>query len=610
MSQPHDPFGTLADVSRERGRRTRSTRSPRSAKAGLGVSRLPVSIRLVLESLLRNCDGKRVTEHAVRRSRPLEGRRRRAPRRSRSSSPGSCSRTSRASRSSSTWPRCARPRPGMGRNPKMIEPLVPVDLVVDHSVQVDFSGSAEALGQEPRDRVHAEPRALPVPQVGHAGLRHLQGRAPGDRHRPPGQPRVPREGRPRRRRSGVCYPDTLVGTDSHTTMINGLGIVGWGVGGIEAEAGMLGQPVYFLTPDVVGVHLTGVAARGRDGDRPRADGHPAPAEGQGGRASSSSSTAPARRRCRSWTARRSATWRPEYGATMGFFPIDSECSSYLRATGRSAEHVAALRGLLPGPGALGHPEEGPDRLFAGHRARPRLGRPERRRPEAARRTGSSCRGSSRSSSSSFSRPVAENGFGRKAEDYAAAGADVPLNGGGAGEDRPRQRPDRRDHQLHEHLQPVGHAGRRAPGEEGGGARAHGRAAPSSRRSRPGSRVVTDYLTRRGSSPTSTRSASRRSATGARPASATPGPSRRRDRGRGRQERPRRRLRPLGQPQLRGARPPEHQGQFPHVAAAGRRLRPCRPGRHRPDPRAAGPGKRREGRLPERPLADPGGGQRA
>ena len=144
----------------------------------------------------------------------------------------------------------------MGKNPKIIEPLVPVDLVVDHSVQVDFAGSAEALrknlelefsrnreryeflkwGMQAFDTFKVVPPGIGI--VHQVNLEYLAKGVLSDAN-------------------GVYYPDTLVGTDSHTTMINGIGIVGWGVGGIESEAGMLGQPVYFLTPDVVGVHLTG-----------------------------------------------------------------------------------------------------------------------------------------------------------------------------------------------------------------------------------------------------------------------------------------------------------------------------------------------------------------
>ena len=128
----------------------------------------------------------------------------------------------------------------------------------------------------------------------------------------------------KRRRDAIYYPDTLVGTDSHTTMINGLGIVGWGVGGIEAEAGMLGQPVYFLTPEVVGVHLTGALAEGVTATDLALHSHANAAQGEGCRQIRRVLTAPARRRCRCVDRATIANMAPEYGATMGFFPIDDE----------------------------------------------------------------------------------------------------------------------------------------------------------------------------------------------------------------------------------------------------------------------------------------------
>ena len=154
----------------------------------------------------------------------------------------------------------------------------------------------------------------------------------------------------------VYYPDTLVGTDSHTTMINGLGIVGWGVGGIEAEAGMLGQPVYFLTPDVVGVYFTGALTRRRHRHRSRADRDRNAAKGQG-----------RGQICRVLRPRRGgpavvdratiANMAPEYGATMGFFPIDEECVDYLRQTGRAEEHCRLYENYFRAQGLFGIPEK-------------------------------------------------------------------------------------------------------------------------------------------------------------------------------------------------------------------------------------------------------------
>lgn len=138
-----------------------------------------------------------------------------------------------------------------GNNPKKIEPLVPVDLVVDHSVQIDYFRQDNALDLNMKLEFDRQPRTLPVHEVGHAGFRYVRCRSSRLRYRPSGQYGISGRGVHKRNDAelgDIYYPDTLVGTDSHTTMINGVGVVGWGVGGIEAEAGMLGQPVYFLTP--------------------------------------------------------------------------------------------------------------------------------------------------------------------------------------------------------------------------------------------------------------------------------------------------------------------------------------------------------------------------
>ncbi|MGY8717721.1 MAG: aconitate hydratase AcnA, partial [Verrucomicrobiia bacterium] len=243
-----------------------------------------------------------------------------------------------------------------GKDPKIIEPLVPVDLVVDHSVQVDFSGSAEALaknlelefkrnreryqfvkwGMQAFDTFKVVPPGIGI--VHQVNLEYLAKGVLKDEH-------------------GTYYPDTLVGTDSHTTMINGLGVVGWGVGGIEAEAGMLGQPVYFLTPDVVGVHLTGALSEGvtatdlaltitqilRD---KKVVGKFVEFYGPGAKKLPLVDRATI------------ANMAPEYGATMGFFPIDEETSIYLRGTGREEEHVSLYESYYKAQGLWGIPEKG------------------------------------------------------------------------------------------------------------------------------------------------------------------------------------------------------------------------------------------------------------
>jgi len=232
---------------------------PALEEAGIGkISRLPVSIRIVLESVLRNCDGKKVAEKDVV---SLANWNAREP--ANEEIPFVVARI--VLQDFTGVPLLvdlAAMRAAVARlkgDPKTIEPLVPVDLVVDHSVQVDFAGSPEALSlnldmefKRNRERYQFlkwgqqafETFRVVPPGIGIVHQVNLEYLAKGVLSTITG-------------RGEVFYPDTLVGTDSHTTMINGLGIVGWGVGGIEAEAGMLGQPVYFLTPEVVGVHMSG-----------------------------------------------------------------------------------------------------------------------------------------------------------------------------------------------------------------------------------------------------------------------------------------------------------------------------------------------------------------
>src|SRR5580765_3641146 len=268
MSNAHNLFNTLQQFDLGNGKQGDFYSLPALEAAGVGpIAKLPVSIRIVLESVLRNCDGLKVQEANVKELanwKPVESRTAEIPfvvaRIVLQDFTGVPRLVDLAAMRSAV----AR----MNKNPKIIEPLVPVDLVVDHSVQVDFSGSADALQknlemefQRNRERYQFLKwgmqafdtfRVVP-PGIGIVHQVNLEYLAKGVLSAPStlnSQPSV------------LFYPDTLVGTDSHTTMINGLDIVGWGVGGIEAEAGMLGQPVYFLTPDVVGVLLTGSLREG------------------------------------------------------------------------------------------------------------------------------------------------------------------------------------------------------------------------------------------------------------------------------------------------------------------------------------------------------------
>ncbi|MBI5690240.1 MAG: aconitate hydratase AcnA [Verrucomicrobia bacterium] len=353
MNLPN-PFNTLQTFSAN-GASHKYYALPALEAAGFKVSRLPVSIRLVLESLLRNCDGKRVAEGAVR---DLAGWGAKAPRTE--EIPFVVARivlqdfTGVPLLVDLAAMRSAVAR--MGKNPKIIEPLVPVDLVVDHSVQVDFAGAPDAMqknlelefsrnreryqflkwGMQAFDTFKVVPPGIGI--VHQVNLEYLAKGVLTDAN-------------------GVCYPDTLVGTDSHTTMINGIGIVGWGVGGIEAEAGMLGQPVYFLTPDVVGVHLTGALREGVTATdlaltvtqmlrKAKVVGKFVEFYGPGAQALPVVDRATI------------ANMAPEYGATMGFFPIDAECSAYLRATGRDEKQVALYEAYYQAQGLWGIPQQG------------------------------------------------------------------------------------------------------------------------------------------------------------------------------------------------------------------------------------------------------------
>lgn len=332
-----DTFNTLQTFAANGGSH-RFHSLPALEKAGVGrVSRLPVSIRLVLESLLRNCDGKRVSAQAVRALANWGAKASRTE-----EIPFVVARivlqdfTGVPLLVDLAAMRAAAAR--LGKNPKIIEPLVPVDLVVDHSVQVDVAGTPDAYarnleiefqrnreryqflkwGMQAFDTFKVVPPGIGI--VHQVNLEYLAKGVLADS-------------------AGIYYPDTLVGTDSHTTMINGLGIVGWGVGGIEAEAGMLGQPVYFLTPDVVGVHLDGALREGVTATdlaltitqmlrKAKVVGKFVEFYGPGAAALPVVDRATI------------ANMAPEYGATMGFFPIDAECVNYLRATGRDEKHLA------------------------------------------------------------------------------------------------------------------------------------------------------------------------------------------------------------------------------------------------------------------------------
>lgn len=348
MSKP-DPFKTLHQLGNE------TYYSLPALEKQLGsLARLPISIRIMLESLLRNCDGKRVREEDVRRLAKWN-----AKKPDLGDVPFCVARV--ILQDFTGVPLLvdlATMRDAVakqGGNPKLIEPQVPVDLVVDHSVQVDRSGTKDSFlfnlqlefnrnkeryeflkwGQQAFETFQVVPPGIGI--VHQVNLEHIA--------------TVVSE------KEGVLFPDTLVGTDSHTTMINGLGVVGWGVGGIEAEAAMLGQPVSIQTPEVIGVCLTGKLPKGSTATdltlritellrKEKVVGKFVEFFGEG---------------TESLTVADRATignMAPEYGATMGFFPVDQKTLDYLRMTGRPEADIKRVEQYLKAQKLFGVPKRG------------------------------------------------------------------------------------------------------------------------------------------------------------------------------------------------------------------------------------------------------------
>src|SRR5262247_2338851 len=410
---PHNAFNALQELKLASGKTGKYYSLAALESAGLGkVSRLPVSLRIVLESVLRNRDGKKITDEHVKQLAAWQAN---APRVD--EIPFVVARillqdfTGVPLLADLAAMRGVASR--MGANPKVVEPLVPVDLVIDHSVQIDHYGTKNALdlntklefgrnqerytflkwGMQAFDTFKVVPPGIGI--VHQVNLEYL-GRGV------------------HRSREGVYYPDSLVGTDSHTTMINGIGVVAWGVGGIEAEAGMLGQPLYILTPDVVGVHLKGTLRGGVTATdlvltvtemlrKAKVVGKFVEFFGEG----AASLAVPDRATI--------GNMAPEYGATMGFFPVDDRTVAYLEGTGRSAEEVDAFKAYFKAQGMFGMPKRGQIdysqvlELDLGTVA-PSLAGPKR--PQDRIEIGNV----KAKFTELFSKPVAENGFAKKPED--------------------------------------------------------------------------------------------------------------------------------------------------------------------------------------------------
>ena len=310
------------------------------SRYGASISRLPFSIRILLENVLRNLDGETVTERHVESLAnwdPSNAEAREIP-----------YNPARVILQDFTGVPCVVDLAAMrsvvekkGGDPSLVNPIVPVDLVIDHSVQVDYFASGDAFGKNVEVEYERN-------RERYTFLKWAQGSFDNFRVVPPGTGIVHQVNleclasvvvSKQVNSESVAYPDTLVGTDSHTTMINGLSVMGWGVGGIEAEACMLGQPLYMLIPDVIGFRLTGRLSQGVTAtdlvltvtEMLRKKGVVGKfveffGPGVSNLALSDQATI--------------ANMAPEYGATMGFFPVDSETLRYLETTGRN--EAAAL----------------------------------------------------------------------------------------------------------------------------------------------------------------------------------------------------------------------------------------------------------------------------
>jgi len=410
---PHNAFDTLKDFPLKSGKKSRLYSLPALARSFPNVAKMPVSLRIVLESVLRNVDGKKITEAHVAQLANWQPNDKRVD-----EIPFVVSRV--VLQDFTGVPLLAdlaamrNVAARMDKDPKRIEPLVPVDLVVDHSVMIDHYRRPDALDLNMKLEFERNAERYQFMKWGMQAFDTFKVVPPGIGivH----QVNLEYLARGVHDREGVTYPDSLVGTDSHTTMINGIGVVGWGVGGIEAEAAMLGQPVYFLTPDVVGVHLKGRLREGCTATdlvltitemlrKEKVVGKFVEFFGEGTR----SLAVPDRATI--------ANMAPEYGATMGFFPVDEKTLEYFVGTGRTAEEIDALERYFRAQGLFGVSELGELRYSKVVQldldtVAPSLAGPKR--PQDRIEIGNV----KSTFADLFSRPVAQNGFAKDAAELA------------------------------------------------------------------------------------------------------------------------------------------------------------------------------------------------
>lgn len=407
----HNLFNTKTSLSTSSGKSYTYYSLPELNNHGFNINKLPVSIRIVLESILRNYDGIKIGEEHVKQLASWKPHTKRVDEipfvvarvvlQDFTGVPLLCDLAAMRSVAHS-----------LGKNPKVIEPLVPVDLVVDHSVQVDFYGTPDALRQNMEIEFHRNNERYQFMKWGMQAFDTFGVVPPGIGivH----QVNLEYFFKGVHKHNNVIYPDTLVGTDSHTTMINAVGVVGWGVGGIEAEAGMLGQPVYFLTPDVVGVELKNKLNEGITATdlvlnvtemlrREKVVGKFVEFFGEGAASLSVTDRATI------------ANMAPEYGATMGFFPADDATIRYMKATGKTDEDIELFEKYFKAQGLFGMPKAG-DIEYSSSLSldlsiiKPSLAGPKRPQDKIE------LNNMKEAFNDLFSKPIGENGFNKKADE--------------------------------------------------------------------------------------------------------------------------------------------------------------------------------------------------
>jgi aconitate hydratase len=406
----HNLFNTKANLAISNGKNYTYYSLVELAKQGYNIQKLPVSIRIILESILRNHDDVKINQDHIKQLATWSPNAKRTDEipfvvarvvlQDFTGVPLLCDVAAMRSVAHK-----------LGKDPKTIEPLVQVNLVVDHSVQIDYYGTKDALQQNMQLEFQRNNERYQFMKWGMQAFDTFSVVPPGIGivH----QVNLEYLFRGVQQNNAVIYPDTLVGTDSHTTMINGVGVVGWGVGGIEAEAGMLGQPVYFLTPDVVGVELKNKLSEGVTATdlvltitemlrKEKVVGKFIEFYGSGASTLSVTDRATI------------ANMAPEYGATMGYFPVDAATVRFMQATGKSELEVELFEKYFKAQQLFGMPQAG-EIEYSSYLSldlasvKPSLAGPKRPqdRIELANMHNSF--------TATFSKPITENGFNKASE---------------------------------------------------------------------------------------------------------------------------------------------------------------------------------------------------